>query len=62
MSRSDLEGRSGVARSTISRVERGLRRPRRSMLDRLDWGLDAENVVPLAVQLAAATGDSLIAE
>lgn len=58
----DLEARSGVARSTISRVERGLRRPRRSMLGWLAWGLDAENVVPLTLLLAAAAGDSLIAE
>jgi len=62
MSVRDLEGRSGVARSTISRVERGLRRPRRSMLGWLAWGLDAENVVPLTTQLAAAAGDSMIAE
>lgn len=62
MSVRDLEGRSGVARSTISRVERGLRRPRRSMLGWLAWGLDAENVVPLTMQLAVAAGDSLIAD
>jgi len=62
MSLRDLEGRSGAARSTISRVERGLRRPRRSMLGWLAWGLDAENVVPLTAQLAAAAGDSMIAE
>jgi transcriptional regulator with XRE-family HTH domain len=62
MSLRDLEARSGVARSTISRVERGLRRPRRSMLGWLAWGLDAENVVPLTRQLAEAAGDSLIAD
>jgi transcriptional regulator with XRE-family HTH domain len=62
MSLRDLEGRSGVTRSTISRVERGLRRPRLSMLGWLAWGLDAENVVPLARQLAVAAGDSMIAE
>jgi transcriptional regulator with XRE-family HTH domain len=62
MSLRDLEARSGVARSTISRVERGLRRPRRSMLGWLAWGLDAENVVPLTQQLAAAAEDSLIAD
>ena len=62
MSVRDLEGRSGVARSTISRVERGLRRPRRSMLGWLAWGLDAENVVPLTRQLAEAAGDSMIAD
>jgi hypothetical protein len=62
MSLRDLEARSGVARSTISRIERGLRRPRRSMLGWLAWGLDAENVVPLTGQLAATAGDSLIAE
>lgn len=62
MSVRDLEARSGVTRSTISRVEHGLRRPRRSMLGWLAWGLDAENVVPLTRQLAAAAGDSLIAE
>jgi transcriptional regulator with XRE-family HTH domain len=58
----DLEARSGVARSTIGRVERGLRRPRRSMLGWLAWGLDAENVTPLTRQLAEAAGDCLIAE
>jgi len=58
----DLEGRSGVTRSTISRVERGLRRPRRSMLGWLAWGLDAENVGPLTAQLAAVAADSMIAE
>lgn len=62
MSLRDLEARSGVARSTISRVERGLRRPRRSMLGWLAWGLDAEAVVPLTQRLAEAAGDSLIAD
>jgi AcrR family transcriptional regulator len=62
MSLRDLEARSGVARSTVSRVERGLRRPRRSMLGWLAWGLDAENVVPLTQQLVDAAGDSMIAE
>jgi transcriptional regulator with XRE-family HTH domain len=62
MSLRDLEARSGVAQSTISSVERGLRRPRRSMLGWLAWDLDAENVVPLTQQLAAAAGDSLIAD
>ena len=62
MSLRDLEARSSVARSTISRVERGLRRPRRSMLGWLAWGLDADNVVPLTQQLADAAGDSLIAD
>jgi transcriptional regulator with XRE-family HTH domain len=62
MSLRDLEGRSGVARSTISRVERELRRPRRSMLGWLTLGLDAENVVPLTRQLADEAGDSLIAD
>lgn len=62
MSVRDLEARSGVTRSTISRIERGLRRPRRSTLGWLAWGLDADNVVPITQQLAAAAGDSLIAE
>jgi len=62
MSLREIEGRSGVTRSTISRIERGLRRPRCSVLGWLAWGLDAENVTPLTRQLAEAAGDSLIAE
>ncbi len=58
----DLERRSGVNRSTISRIERGLRRPRRSVLGWIAWGLDADNVTAVKAQLCAAAGDSLVAE
>jgi transcriptional regulator with XRE-family HTH domain len=58
----DLEGRSGVHRSTISRIEHGLRRPRRSVLGWLAWGLDAENVAFVKARLVEAAGGSLVAE
>ncbi len=62
MSTLDMERRSGVARSTISRLERGQRRPRRSTLAWLAWAIDCENVVPLTRELCDAAGPSLIAE
>jgi len=58
----DLERRSGVNRSTISRIERGLRRPRSSVLGWLAWGLDADNVTAVKAQLCEAAGNSLVAE
>jgi transcriptional regulator with XRE-family HTH domain len=58
----DLETRSGVSRSTISRLEHGLRRPRRSVLGWLAWGLDAENVTLIKDRLCEAAGDSLVCE
>lgn len=58
----DLEKRSGVSRSTISRLEHGLRRPRRSGLGWLAWALDAENVTLVKDRLCEAAGDSLVSE
>ncbi len=58
----DLEKRSGVSRSTISRLEAGLRRPRRSTLGWLAWGLDYEHVTEIKAHLVAAAAHSLIAE
>jgi transcriptional regulator with XRE-family HTH domain len=58
----DLERRSGVTRSTISRVERGLRRPRPSLLGWLAWGLNPDLSAVLRRELCGAAGMSLIAE
>jgi DNA-binding XRE family transcriptional regulator len=62
MSVRDLEKRSGINRSTISRLERGLRRPRRSVLGWLAWGLSPEAPEPVKRRLVDAAGDSLVAE
>jgi transcriptional regulator with XRE-family HTH domain len=59
----DLERRSGVNRSTISRLEHGLRRPRPSTLGWLAWaaaGPDKADAVKQA--LCSAAGDSLVLE
>ena len=59
----DLERRSGVNRSTISRLERGLRRPRMSVLGWLAWGLTApDNAEPVKQDLISVAGDLVIAE
>jgi hypothetical protein len=58
----DLEARSGVHRSTISRLEAGLRRPRRSTLGWIAWGLDPGQVNGIKAQLVEAAGQSVIAE
>jgi len=58
----DLERRSGVNRSAISRLEHGLRRPRRSSLGWLAWGLSPASPEPVKARLVEAAGDSLIAE
>lgn len=57
-----LERRSGVTRSTISRLEHGTRRPRASVLGWLAWGFDPDRVDIIKADLAAAAGASLIAE
>ncbi len=62
MSLRDLEKRSGIARSTISRLERGLRRPRCATLGWLAWGLAPDDPAAVEEQLAQAAADSLIAE
>jgi DNA-binding XRE family transcriptional regulator len=59
----DLERRSGVSRATISRLERGLRRPRASTIGWLAWGLvGADHAAGVKTGLCAAAGDSLVAE
>lgn len=59
----DLERRSGVNRSTISRLERGLRRPRMSVLGWLAWGLAGpDNAEPVKQDMVNAAGDLIVAE
>lgn len=59
----DLERRSGVHRATISRIERGLRRPRESALGWLAWGLvGADAAGPVRADLCAAAGGLAVAE
>jgi len=59
----DLERRSGVSRSSISLLERGLRRPRESMLGWLAWGLAGpDNAEPVKQDLVRAAGDLAVAE
>lgn len=54
-----LARRSTVARSTIQRLEAGQRRPRRSVLAALAYGLDPGRADQLAAALCDAAGDSL---
>jgi transcriptional regulator with XRE-family HTH domain len=54
-----LAERSTVARSSITRLESGMRRPRPEMLHALAYGLDHEHPEPLAERLMAAAGPSL---
>ena len=59
----DLERRSGVDRSTISRLEHGLRRPRASLLGWLAWGIAGpDNTEAVKRALCDAAGDCLVAE
>lgn len=59
----DLERRSGVNRSTISRLERGLRRPRPSMLGWLAWGLAGpEGAEVVREDLCRAAGPLMVAD
>ena len=59
----DVERRSGVNRSMISRLERGLRRPRASTLGWLSWGIAGpDGAEGVKAGLCAAAGDSLVAE
>lgn len=57
-----LARRSAVSSSTVSRLERGLRRPRRSLLGLLAYGLNPDGPEPIKTELCAAAGDSLVAE
>ncbi|NJP28071.1 helix-turn-helix transcriptional regulator [Microbispora sp. SCL1-1] len=54
-----LARRSTVARSTITRLESGQRRPRPAILAAIAYGLDPGRVDELAELLATAAGDSL---
>jgi transcriptional regulator with XRE-family HTH domain len=54
-----LAERSTVARSSIVRLESGLRRARPATLAALAYGIDAENPEPLAERLMEAAGPSL---
>lgn len=54
-----LARRSTVARSTIQRLERGERRPRRSVLAAIAYGLDPDRAEQLAAALCDAAGPSL---
>lgn len=57
-----LARRSAVARSTIRRLEAGERRPRRSLLAGIAYGLNPDGPKPITDALAAAAGDSLVPE
>lgn len=54
-----LSRRSTVARSTIQRLEAGQRRPRRSVLAAIAYGLDPDRADELTAALCDAAGDSL---
>jgi transcriptional regulator with XRE-family HTH domain len=59
----DLERRCGVNRSAISRLERGLRRPRVSMLGWLAWGLvGPEAAEAVRDDLCSAAGPLMVAD
>src|ERR1035441_5429327 len=58
-----LERRSGVSRATISRIERGQRRPRDSTLGWLAWGIAGpDDSAALKHELCAAAGPSLLCD
>lgn len=57
-----LARRSAVSRSTITRLEAGLRRPRRSLLANLAYGLEPDCPKPYEDALAAAAGPFLAEE
>jgi transcriptional regulator with XRE-family HTH domain len=57
-----LARRAAVARSTIRRLEAGERRPRRSLLAGIAYGLCPDDPPPIIDALAAAAGDSLVPE
>ncbi|MFJ9558380.1 helix-turn-helix domain-containing protein [Nocardiopsis sp. NPDC101807] len=54
-----LAARSAVARSTITRLEAGQRRPRPAILAALAYGLDPDRAPELAERLGEAAGPSL---
>lgn len=62
MSTRQLARRSATSRSTITRLERGERRPRRSLLSSLALGLDPDEHLRILELLVKAAGPSLRAE
>jgi transcriptional regulator with XRE-family HTH domain len=57
-----LAHRSAVARSTVTRLEHGEIRPRRSLLQALAVGLDPDRTKELRERLVAAAGDDIAPE
>ena len=57
-----LARRSTCAPSTISRLERGQLRPRRSLLGAVGWGIDPDRAKEIRAALFAAAGDNLAAD
>lgn len=57
-----LARRSAVTRNTIRRLEAGERRPRRSLLAGIGYGLNPDDPKPITDALAAAAGNSLVPE
>ncbi len=62
MSTRQLARRAATSRSTVTRIERGERRPRRSMLSSLALGLDPDEHLRILELLVRAAGPSLRAE
>lgn len=62
MSTQQLARRSATSRSTITRLERGERRPRRSLLSSLALGLDPDEHLLILDVLVRAAGRSVRAE
>lgn len=57
-----LAVRAAVARSTVTRLEAGERRPRASLLGGIAYALDPTNPTPIRDALVAAAGPSLVPE
>lgn len=57
-----LGRRAAVARSTVTRLEHGQIRPRRSLLSALAVGIDPDRPKELIAQLVAAAGDDIAPE
>jgi transcriptional regulator with XRE-family HTH domain len=57
-----LARRSAVARSTVTRLEHGQIRPRRSLLSAVAVGVDPDRPKELLAQLVAAAGDDIAPE
>src|SRR5208282_3639525 len=57
-----LARRSAVARSTVTRLEHGQIRPRRSLLSALAVGIDPDRTRELREQMVATAGDDIAPE